>query len=122
MKSASVRNAHYLARTTAPLLTPVVEQVNANQKANFAARCRDYYPVQQAVIVVLDNDGVPTTDYPYYLAFAEKLYRFRLTSSGPALSAETANQLALFVARGLLQPTLEHIRDNVFGVAAPVGP
>jgi hypothetical protein len=72
---------------------------------------------------VLDGAGVPTRDYPSYLAFGRSLWALgRKEISGESAAKEAAVQIAKWKARGLTEAVLQGIRTDVFNIAAPIGP
>lgn len=72
---------------------------------------------------VLDSSGVPTRDYPSYLAFGRQLWALgRKEISGESAALEAAVLIAKWVARGLTQPVLQAIRSEVFNIPAPIAP
>lgn len=69
---------------------------------------------------VLDTEGVPTINYPGYLAYGRELWRLtRKEISGTSMQLEALVLLNKWVARGLTQSVLEAIRLQVFNVSAP---
>jgi len=72
---------------------------------------------------VCDGAGVPTRDYPSYLAFGRSLWALgRKEISGESAAKEAAVQVAKWKARGLTEAVLQGIRTDVFNIAAPIGP
>jgi hypothetical protein len=62
--------------------------------------------------------------YPYYYAFARKLFRLSYNQevSGEALAVEAELQTQLWVGRGLARSVLECIRLGVFNISPPASP
>jgi hypothetical protein len=72
---------------------------------------------------VCDGAGVPTRDYPSYLAFGRSPWALgRKEISGESAAKEAAVQVAKWKARGLSEPVLQGIRTDVLNIAAPIGP
>ncbi len=72
---------------------------------------------------VCDGAGVPTCDYPSYLAYGRELWALgRKEISGESAALEAATLMAKWVARGLTQSVLQSIRTDVFNIAAPIAP
>jgi hypothetical protein len=72
---------------------------------------------------VCDGAGVPTRDYPSYLAFGRPLWALgRKEISGESAAKEAAVQIAKWKARGLTEAVLQAIRTDVFNIAAPITP
>ena len=71
----------------------------------------------------IDASGVPTIQYPFYLCFGREMWsKLRKEMSGESLAQEAAVLIAKWVARGLSQPVLQAIRNEVFNVPAPIAP
>jgi hypothetical protein len=69
---------------------------------------------------VLDTEGVPTVDYPSYLAYGRELWSLvQREVSGTSLQLEALVLLNKWVARGKTQSVLEAIRLQVFNISAP---
>jgi hypothetical protein len=72
---------------------------------------------------VCDGAGVPTRDYPSYLAFGRSLWALgRKEISGESAALEAKVQIDKWKARGLTEAVLQAIRTDVFNIAAPIGP
>jgi hypothetical protein len=72
---------------------------------------------------VCDGAGVPTRDYPSYLAFGRSLWALgRKEISGESAAKEAKVQIDKWKARGLTEAVLQGIRTDVFNIAAPIGP
>ncbi len=72
---------------------------------------------------VCDGAGVPTRDYPSYLAFGRSLWALgRKEISGESAAKEAKVQIDKWKARGLVEAVLQGIRTDVFNIAAPIGP
>jgi hypothetical protein len=72
---------------------------------------------------VCDGAGVPTRDYPSYLAFGRELWSLgRKEISGESAAIEAKVLLDKWKARGLVEAVLQAIRTDVFNIAAPIGP
>jgi len=72
---------------------------------------------------VCSTAGVPTRDYPGYLAFGRQLWKLgQREITGESAAQEAAVLIAKWVARGLVQSVLESIRTDVFNIGPPVGP
>ena len=72
---------------------------------------------------VCDGAGVPTRDYPSYLAFGRQIWALgRKEISGESAAQEAALLIAKWVARGLSAPVLQAIRSDVFNIPAPIAP
>jgi hypothetical protein len=69
---------------------------------------------------VLDTEGVPTIDYPFYLGYGRELWKLTQREiSGTSMQLEALVLLNKWVARGLTQSVLEAIRLQVFNISAP---
>jgi hypothetical protein len=79
--------------------------------------------MESQVKQVLDGLGLPTVQYPFYLAFGRELFRLgRQGVSGESVAIEAQVLLDKWVARGLVQSALEKVRKDVFNIVAPVAP
>ena len=72
----------------------------------------------------LDALGLPVIQYPFYLCYGRELWHLTHENemSGESAAIEAQTLLDKWVARGLVQSTLEAIRTQVFNIAAPVAP
>jgi hypothetical protein len=69
---------------------------------------------------VLDTEGVPTIDYPFYLGYGRELWKLTQREiSGTSMQLEALVLLNKWVARGLTQSVLEAVRLQVFNISAP---
>jgi hypothetical protein len=76
--------------------------------------------MEQQVKQVLDVEGVPTVDYPAYLAYGRELWSLTQKEvSGTSMQLEALVLLNKWVARGKTQSVLEAIRLQVFNISAP---
>jgi hypothetical protein len=72
---------------------------------------------------VLDGAGVPTRDYPSYLAFGRELWALgRKEISGESAAKEAKVLVDKWKARNLTEAVLQGIRTDVFNIAAPIAP
>jgi len=75
-----------------------------------------------AVKQVCDAAGVPTIQYPFYLAFGREMFALqRREISGESLAREAGVLIAKWTARGLTSAVLQSIRTDAFNTEAPIG-
>ncbi|MEO0080406.1 MAG: hypothetical protein ABIK44_07010 [candidate division WOR-3 bacterium] len=100
-----------------------LDEMRPNMLANVQAVVPLLVTMETEVKQVLDSEGVPTIDYPFYLAFGREMWRLqRQGLSGDSLAKETAVLITKWVGRGLSLAVLEAIRTQVFNVGPPAGP
>jgi len=87
MKGTAVRIAHFNARMLSSLVDPVLSAMSALAQANFAAYVNLFVPKQEALRVILNEEGVQVIDYAAYEAFHGELYALSTRFAGPALQA-----------------------------------
>lgn len=91
------------------------ELIMAQQTFHFA----NIVAIDRRTKTVLDEEGLSTTQYPFYLAFARGVYSRVLRFSGNTLINAVNIWLERWVADGFTQAILERIRDVVFALQAP---
>lgn len=77
--------------------------------------------VEEAVKAILDEEGIWTTQYPFYMNFGRQCYKYKNKFSGPSLINVVNIWMQRWVADGFTQAILERIRDVVFTLPAPSG-
>lgn len=91
------------------------ELIMAQQTFHFA----NIVAIDRRTKTVLDEEGLSTTQYPFYLAFPRGVYSRVLRFSGNTLINAVNIWLECWVADGFTQAILERIRDVVFALQAP---
>jgi hypothetical protein len=100
-----------------------IDPVKRIAKANVTADFPMIASIEMQVKQVLDGAGVPTTDYPGYLAFGREVWALtRKDISGESLALAAALLLAKWTGRGYTEAVLQAIRTDVFTIPAPLGP
>ncbi|HUW10554.1 MAG TPA: hypothetical protein VM537_12555 [Anaerolineae bacterium] len=124
MVGAIYRKQAWNAKVTAARLLTDLTALLPNMTIRMAAKTPGLVAMETMTKQVLDDAGVSTIQYPFYLAFAREVYRKQSTQeiSGESLALWTATMLAKWVARGLGSPVLTLIRNDVFTIAAPLAP
>lgn len=113
----------YVGTGIAPDYTaPVVQHKYAEMHRKAALAFNEQGTYQNQVSSLLGSSSVSSIVRSGYQAFSGQVYGLQVRMSGNALAMEVAVILAKWVARGLEQAVLEAIRDDVFGIPAPVGP
>jgi hypothetical protein len=101
----------------------IVDEKRPTMLANVTALYPMIAAMELQVKQVCDGAGVPTRDYPSYLAFGRSLWALgRKEISGESAAKEAAVQIAKWKAKGLVEAVLQGIRTDVFNIAAPIGP
>lgn len=124
MKGATYRIAKFQAKVAgAQYLTDLTAQALSMQ-TNFANTCTMMSASDQMVKQTLDASGVPTIEYPFYLAFGRQLWSKTSVHqfSGESMAQLAAVYIAKWVARGLNQAVLQAVRSDVFSIPAPLAP
>jgi len=116
-----------IAKWNAKFDTERVKETLDDLRPGMAARVQAVFPLLVAmetqVKQVLDGQGVPIIQYPFYLSFGREVWRLlRQELSGESLKQEVAVLVAKWVARGLELPVLQAVRDDVFNIGAPASP
>ena len=75
--------------------------------------------MENRVKVVLDSEGLSTTQYPFYLNFGRQCYKLSRQFAGGTLLNRVNIVLERWVADGYIQSILERIRDEIFTLTAP---
>jgi hypothetical protein len=75
--------------------------------------------MEDRVKTVLDEEGLSTTQYPFYLNFGRQCFKLMREFAGPTLINRANIALQRWVADGYTQAILERIRDVVFTLVAP---
>ncbi len=120
MSNLMRRIARWTVKTSPERVKATLEELRPTMLANMQAVFPELVMVEAQVKQVLDGKGVPTIQYPFYLSFGRELWRLqRQEISGDSLSREVAVLMTKWVGRGLAQPVLEAIRNQVFTIAAP---
>jgi hypothetical protein len=123
MSDVATRIRKYTAKFTVAGLTRDLTARETSMQANYAAAITSMAANDMAVKQVCDGAGVPTIQYPFYLAFGRELWKkARQGISGESLAIEAALLIAKWAARGMSIPILQAIRSDVFSVQAPIAP
>lgn len=91
MKTALQRLGHYNARMVSSLIDPVLSAVNAAQISNFAEYLNVFVPNQEALRVILNDEGVTVIQVLGYEAFHNELFSASRKFAGPALETMFSN-------------------------------
>jgi hypothetical protein len=117
------RIAKWNAKFNTERIKATLDTMRPDMYASVQAVFPELTAMELQVKQVLDLAGVPTKDYPSYLAFGREIWaRIRKEMSGESLAKEVAVLLAKWVARGCVQAVLQTIRTGVFNVSAPTPP
>ena len=117
------RIAKWDAKYDTTLIKTNLDKMRPTMLQNVTAIFPMIASMEMQVKQTLDAAGVPTTDYPGYLAFGREVWGLtRKDISGESLAQAVAILIAKWVARGYTQSVLQDIRTQVFNVGAPVVP
>ena len=75
--------------------------------------------MEDSVKTVLDEEGLSTTQYPFYLNFGRQCFKLSREFAGATLISRANIVLQRWVADGYVQAILERIRNTVFTLTAP---
>ncbi|HUX29549.1 MAG TPA: hypothetical protein VMV78_02850 [Thiobacillus sp.] len=122
MRTTAQRIAHYNARMLSSLVDPVLSAVSALAQANYATYVNVFVPKQEALRVILNDEGVAVTDFAAYEAFHGELYALSTRFAGPALQAAYCILVAKWADASHLdaaaQTILERIGLDLYTLAA----
>jgi hypothetical protein len=124
MKSVARRIANYTVKVDGPHLKDVLVLKKPSMVSQESEIFADQERIENTVLGVLATEGtVVTIQYPNYHAFAKEIFAKQSRIPGGAgLNAEVAVMLAKWKARGLHEPVLIRIRNEVFSIPAPAAP
>jgi|GEM_PF-3154284 len=122
MRTTAQRIAKYNARMMSSLVDPTLTAVQSIQQANFAAYADDFVPKQEALRVILSDEGVSVIDFVSYEAFHAEIYGASKKYTGPALQAEFCILVAKWADAAHLgapaQTILERIGADIYSLDA----
>ena len=120
MADPTKRIAKWNVKFNTERVKAVLDELRPTMLENVNAVFTSIVAMETQVKQVLDTEGVPTINYPGYLAYGRELWRLtRKEISGTSMQLEALVLLNKWVARGLTQSVLEAIRLQVFNVSAP---
>ena len=128
-KSSATRNANWVARMQGEAVSPATMRSFASVLGTpsiivsaFMNATEETVALEGLVRQVLNEAGVPTIQYPFYLSFGRQLWKILrkgIVLNGPVTAigpVEVAAQKAVWVARGLDAGILSVIAADVSGV------
>jgi len=122
VKTTAQRIAKYNARMVSSLVDPVLTAVQTLQQTNFAAYATDFVPKQQALRVILSDEGISVIDMAGYEAFHGEVYSASKKYTGPALQSEFCILVAKWADTSHLgaaaQTILERIGADIYSLDA----
>ena len=113
MRTTAQRIAKYNARMMSSLVDPTLTAVQSIQQANFSAYADDFVPKQEALRVILSDEGVSVIDFVSYEAFHGELYGASKKYTGPALQAEFCILVAKWADAANLGATAQTILERI---------
>jgi len=122
-ENPSDRIAKWNTKYNLERVNAILTEMRPTMYAKVQAVFPDLTAMELRVKQTLDAAGVPTRDYPSYLAFGRELWALgRKEISGESAAKEAATLIAKWVARNLVQAVLQAIRTQVFNISAPTPP
>jgi len=122
MRTTAQRIAHYNARMLSSLIDPVLSAVSTLAQTNYAAYVNLFVPKQEALRVILNDEGVAVIDFVAYEAFHGELYALSTRFAGPALQAAFCILVAKWADTAHLdaaaQTILERIGADIYTLEA----
>ncbi len=120
----AVRNAYrriqkWEANLTGEALSEKVGRLKDMMKSQVEEMFPALVDMENGVKTVLDEEGVSTTQYPFYINFGRQCFKLAREFAGGTLINRVNIALQRWVADGFTQAILERIRDVVFTLAAP---
>lgn len=120
----AVRNAYRrIQKWEASLAGESLSVKVGRQKDMMKSQIEEMFPalvnMEDRVKTVLDEEGLSTTQYPFYLNFGRQCFKLVREFAGGTLINRANIALQRWVADGFTQAILERIRDTVFTLAAP---
>jgi hypothetical protein len=122
VRPAADRIAKWNANLDGDSLSVKVGRYKEHMLSLVTQRFGELVNMEDSVKAILDEEGVSTTQYPFYLGFGRQVYRLKRKFGGGSLINATNIWLQRWVADGYTQAILERIRDTVFALGAPPGP
>ena len=120
----AVRNAYrriqkWEANLSGESLSEKVGRLKESMKSQIEEMFPALVSMEDSVKTVLDEEGLSTTQYPFYLNFGRQCFKMSREFSGGTLINRVNIALQRWVSDGYTQAILERIRDVVFALAAP---
>lgn len=120
----AVRNAYrriqkWEANMDGEALSVKVGRLKPSMKSQIEEMFPALVSMEDSVKTVLDEEGLSTTQYPFYLNFGRQCFKLSREFSGGTLINRVNIALQRWVSDGYTQAILERIRDVVFALAAP---
>jgi len=106
-------------KLTGDLLSKRVEQLKPMMLRKVTAIFPVWSALEVAVKTVLDEEGISTTQYPYYLSAARQMLKAKQRFAGNTLISRIGVIMQRWIAEGFVQAILERIRDVVLTIAPP---
>lgn len=116
MRTAEQRISAYEARMLSSLVDPTLAAVHTLQVANFKAYANEFTTKQESLRALLNDLGVPTTQYFGYEAFNGEMYHLWKTAAGDSAIATATILVAKYVAWGLAPATLIQISADLWSI------
>jgi hypothetical protein len=123
MYGSIYRMQKWVAKVKGTRLQSDLTALLPNMTARMSGATSSICAMETATKQVLDGEGVPTIQYPFYLDFSRSCWSYlNREFSGESLAQVVAVHVAKWVARGLTQSVLEAVRTQVHSIPAPLAP
>jgi ABC-type amino acid transport substrate-binding protein len=119
VRPASYRLEKWDKKLTGDVLSVKVSGLKEMMKRQLTVIFEAQVTVEEAVKAVLDEEGISTTQYPFYINFGRQCYKLKNKFGGDTLKNVVNIWMQRWVADGFTQAILERIRDVVFAIPAP---
>jgi len=113
MRTTAQRIDAYNARMLTSIIDPVLSAMAALAGVNYAAYVTVFVPKQEALRVILNDEGVPLVDFGPYEAFHGELYHLSVVSAGPTLQAAFCILVAKWADTAHLGPAAQTILERI---------
>ena len=124
MADATKRIANWDAGFDTTIIKSRLDTKRPDMLARMTAQTTAIVSMEGQVKQMLDSEGVPVIQYPFYLCFGRELWHLthEREISGESASRRAGVLAQKWVGEGLSLSVLELIRSQVFNIPAPSGP
>lgn len=113
MRTTQQRIDAFAARMLTSIIDPVLSAVAALATANYSAYVNEFVPKQEALRVILNDEGVPLIDIGPYEAFHGELFHLSKSFAGPTLQAAYCILVAKWADTAHLGPAAQTILERI---------
>lgn len=117
MRNDAERIAKYLAKVVPATVSLKIAGVLDGMRSNFGPAAESIVDMETQVQAILNDDKVPTIQYPFYLSFGREIWKLiRNGIDGNTLDGMAQSFHDKYVDYGLATATLVRIADEVFNL------